>query len=1101
MNIVISDRSHATMDRRPSVRRARRLVAVVVLALALGALGAAPALAAPEWLLDANANTTVAPGATLKYQLQGINIGDEPADGSGGDPIVFEASLPGDLTVSRIEVIFGPPFGTLDWSQLGWDCSGDGPVAPGVVGARNVRCAIAGSMEPRSAFVAGVPFAPTIVAEVAGSASGMRESAFRLSGAGASAFTTSDSTRVTSDPLEFGVESFDGSVTADAAGTAFSQAGGHPYAASTTIDFNTASHPDPLIADRYPVAAPKTLEVDLPPGLVGYPGAAARCDAVDLGWTVPRCPAASQIGTTVVRANPGAKDAATVMGPFAVFNLVPPPGVPARFGFNVSGNVVTLDAQVRSEGDYGVTIRASAVPQGLAFTGTTVTLWGVPAAEAHTPQRACTGWSIAYVGGGSSCSAGVAPVAFIRNPTSCTAPGVGLQTRLRVDSWKAPGEFVSAAFTSHELPGLPRPSQAWGPEVGTTGCEQVPFDPSFSVSPRSRRAGAPSGVGFDLSIPQSDDPGSISQSDLRRAVVTLPEGVRVSASSAQGLGGCSSAQIALRVRGDASCPGSSKIGSVTVETPLLDEPLSGSVYLASPHDNPFKSLLSLYIVARGPGVVVKLPGRVDTDPVTGQLRTTFDDNPQLPFSRLHVELDDGPLAPIALPARCGTYTTHAELTSWSGKTVSIDAPFTVDQDCTPPKFNPGMDAGVANPRAGASSAFSLRLTRDDTDAEIQSVTTRLPEGLLARIGDVTRCTNVAACPAASQIGRVTVGAGAGSNPLFIESGKVFLTNAYKGAPFGLLIRVPAVAGPFDLGDVDVRAALHVDPTTAKASVVADPLPRYLQGIPVLAKDIRVAIDRPGFMVNPTDCTPTNIKATLGSFEGQTANLSNRFQVTDCAALDFSPKLALRLTGRRQTKTGGHPGVKATVTQARGQAAIRKAKVILPKSLALDPDNARALCEFADGTKPDLENHCPKASLVGRAKVTTPLLDKPLTGNVYFVKNIKRGPRGNAIRTLPMIVVALRGQIAINLKGTSSSARDGRLINTFASVPDAPIKAFNLNINGGKNGILTITRTARSKINICKGRHTAAVKMNGQNGKRASFNTPVKTPCAKKTARG
>ena len=316
--------------------------------------------------------------------------------------------------------------------------------------------------------------------------------------------------------------------------------------------------------------------------------------------------------------------------------------------------------------------------------------------------------------------------------------------------------------------------------------------------------------------------------------------------------------------------------------------------------------------------------------------------------------------------------------------------------------------------------------------------------------------------------------------------------------------VPAVAGPFDIGTVMVRAAIYVHPRTAQVTVVSDQMPRILDGIVLNVRDIRVNIDRKDFSTTPTSCSEKQVIGDIRAQDGTGVSRSSRFQVADCAALPFKPKLAMRLTGRKQVKTGKHPGIHAKVNQTGiGEAGIEKAEVRLPKSLALDPDNAQALCEFEDGTKDDLENHCPKGSIVGRSRATSPLLNDPLVGNVYFVKNIRIDKKtGNEIRTLPMIIVALRGEIAINLKGESDTTKSGKLVNTFNGVPDAPVSKFNLNIKGGKKGILAVTRTRRARINLCARpkSHVAEADMDGHNGRRFDRDVRMKAPCSKKQTR-
>jgi hypothetical protein len=394
------------------------------------------------------------------------------------------------------------------------------------------------------------------------------------------------------------------------------------------------------------------------------------------------------------------------------------------------------------------------------------------------------------------------------------------------------------------------------------------------------------------------------------------------------------------------------------------------------------------------------------------------------------------------------------------------------------------------------------LNRGDRQDVIDGLDVALPGGLLGAVRNVELCTDAAAdagsCPVASRVGSATVAAGPGSNPFYLRDQPVSLTGPYKGAPYGLAVAVHAAAGPFDLGTVVVRQALHVDPNTAKVTVKSDPLPTIRDGVPFRVRRVHVVTDRPGFMRSPTSCKAKTIGTSVSSAGDQTANLSAPLQATGCSKLAFKPKLALSLTGKKQTRTGKHPGLKATVTQRSGEAGIQKAEVRLPKSLALDPSNAQALCEFADGTKDDLENRCPKGSTVGRAKATSPLLKKPLSGNVYFVKNVRIDPKtGNAIRTLPMIIVALRGEIDINLRGESSTTNSGKLVNTFDNVPDAPLSQFNLNINGGNTGILAVTRTRKGKINLCAGRHIAEADIDGHNSRSSDLDIGMKTPCSKR----
>jgi hypothetical protein len=357
------------------------------------------------------------------------------------------------------------------------------------------------------------------------------------------------------------------------------------------------------------------------------------------------------------------------------------------------------------------------------------------------------------------------------------------------------------------------------------------------------------------------------------------------------------------------------------------------------------------------------------------------------------------------------------------------------------------------------------------------------------------------CPAASRIGRVQVGAGPGPAPYYITNGRVSLTEGYKGAPYGLSIVVPAVAGPLDLGDVVVRAALNIDPTTAQATVQADPMPRILQGVPLQVRDVRVIVDRPGFIRTPTNCDPLSIATTLGSYQSDTATLATHFQVGDCAALAFKPKLQIKLSGKGQTTDGRHPGLAATLTNAvtPTPANIKAAKVALPLSLALDPFNSQHVCDY-DVAKAVHGGAvgCPANTIVGNATAVSPLIDQPITGPVYLVQGIRFGRDGRRIKTLPSLLVPLRGPINIDLRAQSAVDKTNRLVTTFTGVPDAPVSKFTLNIAGGRHGILVVTHHA----NVCKGSQVATGSLSAQNGKSEALHVKLSAPCkrASRTAR-
>jgi hypothetical protein len=747
---------------------------------------------------------------------------------------------------------------------------------------------------------------------------------------------------------------------------------------------------------------------------------------------------------------------------------------------------------------------------------------------------------------------------MLSNETDCNPNPV---TRLAIDAYQTPGPFSDLGLPL--LAGHPSSGNWEvydSPSPAVTDCASLDFAPDVAFSPTSSAADDASGLDVGLSIPQKNEPpiavpgpgASQGQVDayvaaataywkspagratahLKDTVVTLPAGVSVNPSGATGLTGCEDAVVGVTRQGSPplfdnsdptdglggdDCPDGSKIATASVVTPLLDEPLTGDVVLGTPKSTDPQSgeMLRMFLILRSKerGLLAKIYGSAVADPATGRITATFANNPELPFERLALQFKGGQRGLLATPQRCGNPAWTTSLTPWSA--VGANTPvantvdggaFAIDQNCAN-AFNPGLQAGMDTSSARGSGTFSFRFTRNGGDQYVRGLTAQLPKGLLASVKDVPLCSNAAAnagaCPAGSKIGIVDAKAGAGDPFVLEEKGEVFLTEGYNGGAYGLAVKIRPIAGPFrgamELSPIIVRQAIHVDRKTAQVTAISDPLPLIHHGVPLRVREVTVLVNRGGFMLNPSDCAAKQVAANLTSDQGATAHPTNAFQANNCSNLAFKPKLALRLTGRKQVKTGKHPGIKATVTQ-KGipEAGIAKAEVRLPKSLALDIDNAQALCEYEDGTKPDLENHCPKGSIVGRSRAVSPLLNDPLVGNVYFVKNVRRSSSGNLIRTLPMIVVALRGEIAINLVG-ESNVKKGKLVNTFDQVPDAPITRFNLNINGGKNGIIAVTRTRRSLINLCSSRRQIAeADIDGHNGRRHDQDIRMKTPCGKKT---
>lgn len=1092
------------------------LLGALLAAVALLLTAAAPAsAAAPEWRVDSLAPTTTASGGTIRYRVQVTNVGDAAAD-AATEPWTFTATMPAGLT----------PLSAAGFPLVpGWDCS---------TFSVTLTCQDSSDSLPPHEYTS-----VTVEAAVDSDVSGVLTSKFQMAGGGAPTAGTSDPTTITPDLPAFGIDAFDQQAAADAAGAPSTQAAGRPFDVTTSIDFNNVIGSAPLKGSPRPVEATRDVVTSLPPGFLGSTAAVGQCNLADLvngeGIAIASlCSPNSQVGTALVRLDqsllfgPFFFPYTSTLGPQPVFNMVPPPGLPARLAFQVAGSVVLIDVSARSEGDYGLTATASSISEGLAVLGTDLTIWGVPADPVHTPERSCPGQRAPWEGA-EFCSNDAPESGFWRNPTTCEDEASGLATTLSADSWVHPGAFVSRTIHSHLPNGYPYPESEWGAPQGPTGCPKVLFEPTLQATPTTNAADSPSGLDVHIRVPQYcwQTKDALCQSDLRDARVTLPSGMTLNPASASGLGACSADQVGLTTpvgssspihfdESKASCPESAKIGDITIETPLLGrhaaetgepvldtngnpvlEPLHGAVYLAKQSDNPFGSLLAMYLVAEGSGVVIKQAGEIVTGP-GGRLTTVFKDAPQVPFSDLQVNLFGGPRASLRTPPTCGSYAVGAKLTPWSGNgTVTRAAGFEITT-CPNSGFDPKLTAGTQNPLAGSFSPFSLRLTREDGTQEIAGIDVALPPGLIGAPKGIAYCpdsvlagfpaqtvlgTGAAqeaspSCPAASQVGTVTVGAGAGPNPFYTGAGRAYLAGPYKGAPLSLAVIAPAVAGPFDLGTVLVRNAINVDPMTTQISVASDPLPTALHGIPLDLRDVRVDLNRADFTLNPTSCDPAAVTSTLTSAQGAKASPSSRFQVAGCDKLGFKPKLSLKLKGG--TKRSAHPALTAVLKARKGDANLGRVQVALPHSEFLAQGHIRTICtrvQFA-------ADACPAGSIYGKVTATSPILGYPLYGNVYL---------RSSDNPLPDMVLALRGPasqpIEIDAVGRIDSINGG-IRTTFGTVPDAPLTKVVLRLPGGKKSLLENSR------NLCRAPSKASVQMDAHNGKVYDFAAPLKAKCPK-----
>jgi hypothetical protein len=842
---------------------------------------------------------------------------------------------------------------------------------------------------------------------------------------------------------EFSIAEFSASTTS-------SQAGAHPDLTASLV-FPTSAEAGAKVVAEGDV---RTLKVQLPPGLQGASGVSPRCsqrEFLDL-----QCQADAQVGWVEISLFDQGGEPPTTYG-LPVFNLQPRnEGVTAEIGFSFSGAAtIHMPIEVRNDDGYGVSVVDTGIARFYRVNAFALTVWGVPGNSSHDPQR--FNMHNEAIGGDP-----LDRIPFFTNPTSC---GGGLTLHAEATSYQEPDRVLEAVAS---LPPI-------------TGCKEVGFAPRLRARPTTDVADSPSGLDFDLAIPPNRDPDGLASAQLRNARLTLPEGFVVNPSTANGLEACSPAQIGLTSAvGDpaahfgldpSSCPPGSNLGEVEVVTPLLDEPLSGSVYLATPHRNPFGSLLAIYLSIQGHGVSIKVPGRLETDSETGRITIDFEENPQLPVEHLKLHLFTGASALLRTPSVCAPYATISSLTPWSapesGPPATPTDAYAIDRapgtgscphSAAALPNSPSFAAGSTAPIAGAFRPFVINLSREDGTQPFGGFTVTLPPGLLAKLAGVESCPDLAlalapgrpgraeeaspSCPEGSKVGEVVAGAGAGPEP-YTATGSAYLAGPYKGAPFSLALVVPAVAGPFDLGTVVVRTALYFDSKTAQITAKSDPLPAILDGIPLDLRSISIRLNRRDFTLNPTSCDPTGVEGLLLTPSGATASLTDRFQVGECPRLGFKPRLALRILGG--FARNAHPTLRAVLRSGRHEANIAGAGITLPAGELLDLRNVDALCP--SHLPPE---RCPPASRLGKASVWSPLLDAPMWGPIYLRQPAKR---------YPGLLADLRGPngLRFSLRG-GFDATAGRVGIRFSKMPDLPLGKAVLTVAGGSRGVLVNSRS-------------------------------------------
>jgi hypothetical protein len=1095
---------------------ARMLTAVL-------AAGACLAIAAPTALADAPAlkltatsqPTNFAPGveatgqgdfATFvpQYNVLATNVGTAPTSG----PITFTDTLPEGLTVDGA-VFKGPGL------PGGFD-------SPCAVSGQEVTCEYPFSLQPNKAaqFVIAVDVAADAPASVVNPVS--------VTGGGAAEARTTTTTTISSAAAPFEYLSGPTGLSIAATGldgAAATQAGSHP--GQVTIDIGLPSRlkqnadgasTNALFSSSYL----RQVETNLPRGMVANPSTApVRCTEAQL--ETERCPDASAVGVVTVTTNLGF----VVPAEAALYNMVPPPGEAAELAFDATGkNIwVHLMGGVNAAGEFELGTRVSEIlaRELNPIFGAKAQLWGNPSDESHDTMRGLCAKNV-----------GVCPLderndaPFVTMPSSCSdAPEVNAIA----SSWEEPSKLHTRSAQTEDSLGNP---------TSTEGCNALEFEPTIEAKPTTNLAESPSGLDFNLHQRQNPELEDLATAPVKDLTIALPQGMTLNPSAAAGLEGCSSAQIGLSTaigqspihfnEAPVDCPEASKLGTVEVTTPVLakydanneieldpetgqpiPDPLVGAAYLAKPFDNPFDSLLAIYLTVEDPdtGIIAKVPGKITADPQSGQLVTRILNGPELPLEDVNVHLFGGARGPLITPPLCGDHTTTSTFTPWSTPEGQDAHPSSSFATTTFPgggncptsagqaPNSPSFDAGTIAPVAGAYSPFTIKLNREDGSQRLTGVSATLPPGLIGKLAGIAQCSEAqiaaakarevpkqgavelasSSCPASSEVGVLDVSGGAGPTPFHV-GGHAYLSGPYKGAPLSLTIITPAIAGPFDLGAVVLRVALNVDAEKAQIHAVSDPFPTVLEGIPLDIRGATMKLGRPDFTLNPTSCDPMAIEALTSTIPGQLASLRSPFQVGGCSGLGFKPKLALQLKGG--TKRGGHPGLIATYRPRPGDANLKGLVVRLPRSAFLDQAHIRTICtrvQFAAAS-------CPKGAQYGYIKAWTPLLDTPLEGPVWLRSSDHK---------LPDLVFDLHGTVDIEV-ATRIDSSHGGIRARIESSPDAPLSKVVLRMQGAKKGLIVNSR------NLCGTTSKANVELTGQNGKESSSNPVMQADCGGKGKR-
>ncbi len=1040
--------------------------------------------AMPWWHVNTISAPAQVTGGEGRIVVEASNLGDAYVNGLV-DPVMVVDTLPAGVTPTQV-------YGEGGGGEIGQhDASGF------------MHCAFAGQIVTctyEGPLLSYERLMIAVTVKVAPGA-GHGDNEVTVSGGGATSTVSRRALSLSDSVPLYGIENYELTPEEEGGGLD-TQAGSHPFQLTTTLTFNTKAamtkQYSKILPEVQPLAFTKDLRFNLPPGLIGNPTPLPKCTVLLL--IQRECPDDTAVGVaTPIVVSP--EDNVNV--PYAtsdpLFALVPSAGEPARFGFltPIVGPVI-LDTSVRTGGDYGVVVSVPDIPE-LGFIGTQVTFWGVPADPRHDTARGkCLNTFGEKIEGEGfhwelPCPVQEKPQPFLIMPTSCTGPW---HTTVQGDSWEQVGQFVTPKEYTLQ--------NSEGELAGQDGCNRLSFEPSITVAPDGQQASTPTGltVGVHVAQDASLNPTGLADSTVKDTTVILPAGVGLNPAGADGLSSCSEGQVGLESPGEQECPESAKVGTVEIRTPLLPNPLVGAAYLAQQDANPFGSLVALYIVVKDAisGVVVKLAGQVTPDPVTGQLVSTFNNTPQLPFEELSLHFFGGSRAPLGTPALCGSYSTTASIAPWSGNApVDSSSTFEINSGpnhtpCSDPlPFDPELTTGSLNIQAGAFTPFTMTMSREDGNQSLDGIQLKMPSGLLGTLSSVKLCGeaegNAGTCGPESLIGETTVSVGLGGNPYTVKGGKVYITGPYKGAPYGLSIVNPAKAGPFNLGQVIVRAKIEVNPENAALTITSDStgpyaIPQIIDGIPLQIKHVNVSINRPDFTFNPTNCAPQEIGGSLTSSQGTVSTLHVPFQVTNCAVLKFKPIFSVSTNGKTSRKNGASLNVKLTYPKAAfgTQANIGKVKVDLPKQLPSRLTTLQKACPVA--TFAANPASCPADSRIGSATATTPVLPVHLEGPAYFVSH--------GGQKFPELIVALSGEgVTVYLHGETFISPQGITSSTFRTIPDVPIGVFELKLPQGPDSALA------ANGNLCTSKLAMPTIFVGANGVSLKQSTPITaTGCPK-----